>query len=131
MAKLTDGEVREKLEAIKGESDLQDRVIEDLLEEENIQGYINDVIQHGCVSGICGSLCYYKDTTKFHDDYEEEIWDLLYTATNDRGYKNIPEFIAALHGSDIGSMAELKNLLCWFAYEETINRINDRLEREV
>ena len=37
---------------------------------------IKDISKHGCSGGFAG-LIYYRDTVKFHDEHEEEIWDLL------------------------------------------------------
>ena len=111
---------------------LINEVVEDLdyydsLEE--IKSYLEDILNYGCVSGIVSKLVYYKDTNKFYDTYEEEIEDLIDEFKKEMGYNKRAEFIASLNGSS-ESMTQEKNLLSWFAYEETARRILDRLEEE-
>jgi len=92
---------------------------------DGMDDFISDLHQGGCQSGLIGSLCYYSDTTKFHDDFEEEIWDLVYDTAKEQGI-NVTEFIASLNGSEnVGSLDQLKNLLTWFAFEETSFRLFD------
>ena len=106
---------------------LQIEVLEDLEDyktKEEAISYLNDVLNQGCVSGIASGLIYYYDTNKFYDRNEEEIEDLIYQNQKDLGYKNRNEFIGSLNGiDDVGSLQQEKNLLSWFAYEETSRNI--------
>ncbi len=103
--------------------------IRQYLEENYEIDVIKDIANHGCAGGSCSGLIYYGDTTKFHDEYEEEIWDLLQEYTDDIGHESIPEFIASLGGAkDVGSMPQMKNLLVWFAVEAIARQINDNQE---
>lgn len=55
-------------------------VINFLLEDvENYspQDKLQDLLQHGCESGIANHLIYYKDTVKYFEDYESEIMEML------------------------------------------------------
>ena len=84
---------------------------------------LKEIIEQGCVNGAAGLHIYYVDTIKFHDEFEEEIWDLLYSQAEDQGMSSI-ELLGLFRGSkDIRSMDQLKNLLCWFAIEETAREI--------
>lgn len=75
-----------------------------------------DITKYGCGGGI-GGFIYYTETTAFHDEFEDQIWELLYEDSEDQGI-TIIELIAALNGQkDVGSMAQFKNLLCWYAVE--------------
>lgn len=94
--------------------------------DEVVQG-MKGCINHGCVSGCIGRLTYYTDTNKFFDDYEEEISDLVYDMAQNMGLSWL-EFIASLNGGkDVGSMEQLKNLLAWFAFEETTRKILEEI----
>jgi hypothetical protein len=39
-------------------------------------GLISDIAKHGCSGGVSG-IIYYDETTAFHDQHEEEIWQLI------------------------------------------------------
>jgi hypothetical protein len=82
-------------------------------ESENIF-LVKDVADHGCSGGV-GGLIYYRETVKFHDDHEEEIWDMLYTQATDEGLK-VMDLIARV-AKDAGSITQLKNQLVWYAVE--------------
>ena len=82
-------------------------------ESENIF-LVKDVADHGCSGGV-GGLLYYRETVKFHDDHEEEIWDMLYTQATDEGLK-VMDLIARV-AKDAGSITQLKNQLVWYAVE--------------
>ena len=91
--------------------------------------YLQDIVQHGCQSGIVSELIYYSDTIAFHDKHEEEIWDDLYEQANIYNNGNILEFLASFRMSkDVGDMGQLKNLLAWNAVEQTANDLLNELE---
>jgi hypothetical protein len=74
---------------------------------------IKDVADHGCSGGVSG-LIYYEETSKFHDDHEKEIWDLVERFADDSGH-TIMQYIGNI--SKAGSLAQLKNDLAWLAVE--------------
>lgn len=115
----------------QSENGLKGEVLSDLEEYETFEeaiSYLNDVM-HGCSSGIVSRLIYYVDTIKFYDDNEDEIENLIENYTDDFGHKNRFEFIGSLNGADnIGDIGQEKNLLSWFAYEETARRLLEELE---
>ena len=41
---------------------------------------LQEIVNHGCQSGVCSQHVYYADTIKFFDTYEEEIVDYLDTS---------------------------------------------------
>ena len=85
---------------------------------------LKEVVEHGCVNGCVSSLIYYEDTAKFHDKFEEEIWEMLYDEHIDFGFNSIPEYIASFNGSkNVGSLMQFKNLLAWYAVENVANQI--------
>lgn len=83
---------------------------------------LKDIVNHGCSGGVMG-LCYYTETVAFHDHFEEEIWDMLYDDGNGQGV-NVMQLIGMFNGAkDVGSMDQLKNLLCWCAVEDIAREI--------
>ena len=77
---------------------------------------IKDIATHGC-SGAVAGIIYYYETTKFHADYEKEIWDLLYQHAQDSG-EQLMDYIAAIAiMKDVGSHAQFLNALVWWAVE--------------
>lgn len=94
--------------------------------DDGIRGFIKDLRQGGCVSGLVGSLIYYSDTIEFYDKFENEIQELIDNYTQELGYNNRLEFISSLNGSEnVHSNEQLKNLLAWFAFEETAFQLFD------
>lgn len=114
-------EIRKTLEErLQNEdSELVKYVIEDILEKEDdyLSIYMEDVMRHGCVSGIVGGLIYYHDTYKFYDEHYEEIEELRIEML-EQGIN----FFESIGSNDF------KNTMAWIAYEETIRMIADELE---
>jgi hypothetical protein len=77
-------------------------------------GLISDIAKHGCSGGVSG-IIYYDETTAFHDQHEEEIWQLIDDQADDNGLKN-GEFLQHVT-SDPGSLKIFKNDLVWWAVE--------------
>ena len=67
---------------------------------------IKDVATYGCEGGVSGFI-YYSETSKFFDEYEDEIYDYL----NDCDY-SMKDFVTS--GSTIST---LKNDLVWCVVE--------------
>src|SRR5690606_23422025 len=113
--------IREALEQrLEGEDNkLVQYVIQDILnqDESYMEGYIKDLLTHGCVSGMVGGLIYYYDTHKFFDDYYDEIEDLRQDML-EQGIDML-EYIKE---------NDFKNHMAWMAYEETMRQISDELE---
>ena len=77
---------------------------------------IKDIATHGC-SGAVAGIIYYYETTQFHAEHQEEIWDLLYQYAQDSGEK-LMDYIAAISiMKDVGSHAQFLNALGWWAGE--------------
>ena len=63
---------------------------------------LQEIVEHGCVSGVAHDHIYYADTTKFFDDYEDEMIEYItdtlgedtvkemwtHNSNNITGYKN-------------------------------------------
>ncbi len=55
-------------------------VIQEILDSwyNSPKSYLDDLLQHGCVSWMVISLIYYKDTHDFYDKHYSEIEDIRY-----------------------------------------------------
>ena len=82
--------------------------------EKQELGLISDIAKHGCSGGVAG-IIYYDETTAFHDQHEEEIWQMIGDQADDNGLKN-GEFLQHVT-SDPGSLKNVKNDLVWWAVE--------------
>lgn len=100
------------------ESILKKAVITDILSQgdnEEIESYIKDLLEYGCVSGIVSDLIYYNDTDRFFTLHHNEILELLEQA-KESGEMPIIEMNS--------------NNLSWFAYEEITRQLVNELKLE-
>lgn len=115
-----------------GTSPLVMVIVEDLLDQDDPKGYIEDVTNHGCVSGTCAELIYYKDTCAFYGKHKEEIWEMAGECQQAGGYKTVLEFLATLNGAEnADTVDQFENLMAWFAYEETTRKVAGMLDIEI
>ena len=119
---------RENLEKMRGKSALTDYVLDYVLDRWNDYtdktAIFSDVLKHGCQSGIVTSLIYYSDTYKFYDEHKEEINALLYDLMAETGLYNPSELFGdKWDREDPLALDVNKNLLAWFAFEETLHAI--------
>ncbi len=78
--------------------------------DEYTISFFEDLLNHGCISGMVPSLIYYSDTEKFFDKY---YYDIMYLKQ---------EFEESI-GQPIKLDFNLKNTLSWFAFEETARKL--------
>ncbi|MGB5943288.1 MAG: hypothetical protein WBG71_10430 [Leeuwenhoekiella sp.] len=90
-------------------------VAQETLDYHCPSAFLEDVTQHGCVSGVVTSLIYYTDTHKFFDDHYEEINDLRTDFEEETG------ILLKIEG-------DLKNYLAWFAFETVCYGLLSELE---
>ena len=69
---------------------------------------VKDVADHGCEGGVSGFI-YYSETSKFFDEYQEEIEEELNEIYGDDYLKQI------LNTNSINSVRTLKNNMVWQA----------------
>ena len=85
--------------------------------DEIIEAYdketMEEIVTHGCQSGLCSQHIYYADTIKFFDNYEEEIMD-YFTDNYDA------DFLVNLFKDADASLRIYKNAVTW-AYIEAIS----------
>jgi hypothetical protein len=96
-------------------NELEKYVAKDILESSGIEGYLKDIFQGGCASGIVSSLIYFQDTRALFIKYMDEIDELR---------QEVEESI----GGPLEIKFPLYNHLAWFGYEQTARLIAEKLE---
>ena len=85
------------------------------------ENYSNDelkeICQHGCVSGIAGTMIYYSQTNDLYDEFAYELHDKLGEWIDEIG--ETPEFIV----KELGNASTFKNAMVWFVAEQYANEI--------
>jgi len=91
---------------------------------DSIEQAGNDLLEHGCQSGIVSNLIYYTDTCKFYQNHRDEISRLLYEMLESTGL-SIPELFGEKWDKEDPLALEQynQNSLAWFAFEETVRGI--------
>ena len=112
--------LRKKLNRIRHEEKktLRAAVAKEALDYEEPAAFFDDLLSHGCVSGMVSSLVYYTQTHKFYDKHYQEIEELRL------------EFEAST-GTSLAMDSDLKNTLAWFAFEETAYQLANELGLEI
>lgn len=117
------------LKKYKAESKLEratKRIILNHVEKDYFESWFSDLLSYGCVSGMIGELIYYCDTEKFYKKHKEEINEMLkdYCLFGVFGDKFDSEDQLCLETSN-------RNLLAWFAFEETTRKIANEIGLEL
>ena len=73
---------------------------------------MEEIVTHGCQSGVCSQHIYYGDTIKFFDNYEDEIMD-YFTDNYDA------DFLVNLFKEANAVLRLYKNYVTW-AYIEAV-----------
>lgn len=81
-------------------------VAKEALEHTDVDAFFDDLLQHGCISGMVSSLVYYQDTHNFYDKYYQEI-------------ENIRQEVEEATGHPLNIEGDLKNYLAWLSFEVT------------
>lgn len=87
-------------------------IIMDMLDEnmtnKEILDTVDDIVRHGCASGMVSALIYYSDTEPFFDRHADEIFDI--------------------YNNGIYDFELSKNSLAWFGFETMAYEIYEELE---
>ena len=83
---------------------------QEALDYDNPKAFFEDLAQHGCISGMVGSLIYYHETHAFFDKHYHEIEEIRHQIQDDIGL--------ALEAHD-----DLKNHLAWLAFEHRADQL--------
>ena len=75
---------------------------------------MEEIVRHGCSSGVCHEHIYYGDTIRFYDNHEDEILDYFTDSYDD------DDFLVNLFKDADASLGLYKNYVTW-AYIEAIS----------
>lgn len=81
----------------------------------DIASFFSDLLNHGCQSGMIGSLIYYCDTHKFYDKHYYEI-------------ETLREQLEDSLGEPLRPKGDLKNWFAWMAFEETAQEVAEDID---
>ena len=116
--------IKTELKSLKsGASALEKKVINVILDQDEIESFMKDVVQHGCISGIVSELIYYSDTVAFFKKYKKDILDML----ESEGLH--PSELNGWDNSDPLAQDEVNmNVLAWFGFENVTYNLASQLE---
>jgi len=81
-----------------------------------------EIVNNGCIGGT--SLIYYTETTKFYDENESDIWELMEKQSDEMGCANVFEFLSGFSKDYLPTDdTTFKNMLAWYAIEEMAKMI--------
>ncbi len=101
----------------ENQGNITEEVIKEALDYDNPKLFFEDLLQHGCVSWMVGSLIYYKDTHDFYEKHYDEIEEIRDELTEQGMEICLP------------SHNDLKNFFAWMSFEERAKNIYDELSR--
>jgi len=84
---------------------------------------LHEIVNQGCLSGVCSEHIYYADTLSFFDKYEGEILDLIHVRY---GVDTLVE-IFKQHDADYHAYC---NDCCWLFIENVAQDVIETLEYE-
>lgn len=93
----------------------------------NIDAIVNDILSHGCESGMIGALIYHVDTLAFYQLHQQEIDNMLQELCNDCGSNPAKFFGDKWEKEDFFARdTNNQNLLAWFGFEETARHLANK-----
>ena len=96
-------------------------ILENMAVDSNLETVVEEVLEHGCVTGIVGSLMYYYQTEAFFNRHKNAINELAHELSEDI-YGNPFEIYHNLNGGCS------KNNMAWFGFEEVTRMIAEEME---
>ena len=98
-------------------------ILEGMAVDSSLETVVEEVIEHGCVTGIVPSLIYYYQTEAFFNKHKNAINELAHELSEDL-YDNPFEIYHNLNGGCS------KNNMAWFGFEEVTRIIASELEMD-
>ena len=86
------------------------KAVKKIIEENGGKSFAQDVLAHGCVSGVVSELIYYKDTHEWFDTHYDDIMELV-------------EEYEEMLGEKLQWQGDMKNWFAWFSFEETTRQL--------
>lgn len=100
------------------ESDLKiaciDIILDNAANDKDLKSWLDDLLQHGCESGVVSELTYCSDTFEFYKKHFEDIHEIIENDTEDTGYNVLGSF---------KDKSPLYNYLAWYGFERVAQNI--------
>ena len=98
-------------------------ILESMAVDSSLEEVVEEVLEHGCVTGIVGELIYYYQTEAFFDRHKDAINELAHEISED------------IYGDKYSIYKNLqyecnKNTMAWFGFEEMTRIIAEEMEME-
>ena len=93
----------------------------DVIKDQYDVDTLRDISEHGCSSGVATNHIYYYQTSKFFDQYEDEIVDYLSDNFGE-------EFLVDMFTDANASLTLYKNGMCWCYIECIAGQIVEEFE---
>ena len=121
------------MEKLTGAQTALEKAVQKIINKnDDPTGYAEDILQHGCQSGIVSEMVYYCDTTKFYAKHKKEIQTMLRELLSDCGCIAAELFRDKWDSEDMFCEEQHnQNLLAWFGFEETTRELAERNGIEV
>jgi len=99
---------------------------------ETFEVFLNELLTYGCVTGYISELVYYNQTSDFTKRHAEEINKLVHAHLSMVGFDSPAELFGEKWDSEDTLCLDNnnRNLLAWFAMEETAREIGTSLNLE-
>jgi len=105
-----------------------ERAVMDIIKENLVDNphYIEEVLEHGCESGIVSELIYYVDTIAWFEKYDTEIMPMVKEYMDQIGENDVClMFMNKIDMSDVlNRTTQFTNLLAWFSFEEVTRQLS-------
>ncbi|MCD4667850.1 MAG: hypothetical protein K8R44_04590 [Sulfurimonas sp.] len=114
------------------EREIKEIIINNVESYDNPRDFFNDILEHGCISGMINELCWYNQTTDFCTRHAEDINSAMYEILEMTGVDSAKDLLTGFDETDfliIGNHNQ--NLICWFIFESSCESILRSYEDEM
>ena len=95
----------------------------DVIKNQYTIDELNDIVEHGCISGCASNHLYYTDTVSFYDEYSDDILDYIRDAIGS-------EFLTETFDNNEGNLTGYKNDIVWTFIELYAMELIDNIDNE-
>ena len=115
------------------EKETLELIVSNAVDYDSFESFLSDLLTYGCVSGFVTELVYYNQTADFTRRHSEEINELLSNTLSMYGFCNPKELFGDKWDCEDNLCLDNnnRNLLAWFALEETAREIGIALELDM
>lgn len=100
---------------------------------DSFESFLSDLLNNGCVSGMISELVYYNQTHEFAKSHSQEINELVHAHLSMVGFDSPAELFGEKWDKEDTLCLDNnnRNLLAWFAMEETAREIGISLDLDL